>query len=47
MCDKCQQLEARIQRYRKFLAQGVDSATVERINALIQELPQRKGTIQH
>jgi ABC-type phosphate transport system auxiliary subunit len=47
MCDKCQQLENRIQRYRKFIAQELDSATVERISALIQELQQRKETMQH
>jgi hypothetical protein len=42
MCDKCQQLETDIQRYRKFVAQGLDPLTVERINELIQELQQRK-----
>jgi hypothetical protein len=47
MCDKCQQLETRIQRCRKFLSQGLDSATFERINALIQELQERKETIKH
>jgi hypothetical protein len=47
MCEKCQQLETRIQRYRKFIAQGLDPAAVERINALIQELQQRKEAIQH
>jgi hypothetical protein len=42
MCDKCQQLETRIDRCRKFVAQGLDPLTVERINGLIQELQQRK-----
>jgi hypothetical protein len=45
MCDKCQQLEAKIHRYRKFVAQGLDPLTVERINELIQELQQRKETM--
>jgi hypothetical protein len=42
MCDKCQQLDTRIHRHRKFVAQGLDALTVERINELIQELQQRK-----
>ena len=41
MCDKCQELETRIHRYRKFVAQGLDPLTVKRINALIRELQQR------
>jgi len=41
MCEKCEQLEIRIQRYRKFVAQGLDSLTAERINKLIEELLQR------
>ena len=45
MCDKCQQLETDIKRYRKFVAQGLDPLTVERINELIQELQQRKGAM--
>jgi hypothetical protein len=47
MCDKCKQLENRIQSYRKFIAQGLDPAAVEQINSLIQELQQRKETLQH
>jgi hypothetical protein len=42
MCDQCQQLDARIQRYRSFLAQGLDALTVQRIDGLIQELDKRK-----
>ena len=29
MCDKCQQLETDIQRYRKLLEQGLDPLTIE------------------
>jgi hypothetical protein len=42
MCDKCQQLESKIQRYGKFVTQGLDRLTIERINGLIQQLEQEK-----
>jgi len=45
MCDKCQQLEKKIQHCRKFVAQGFDKLTVERINELIAELEQRRQQI--
>ena len=47
MCDKCEQVESAITRYRQFIAGGVlDPLTTERINALIQELHRRKEKIQ-
>jgi ABC-type transporter Mla maintaining outer membrane lipid asymmetry ATPase subunit MlaF len=47
MCDKCEQVESAITRYRQFIAGGVlDPLTTERINALIQELQQRKCAFQ-
>jgi TATA-binding protein-associated factor Taf7 len=42
MCEKCEQLSATIQRYRRLVAQALDPLTTERINALIQELEKRK-----
>jgi hypothetical protein len=42
MCDKCQQLEIKIRRYRWFVGRGLDALTVERISLLIQELQQSK-----
>jgi hypothetical protein len=42
MCDRCQQLESKIQQYRRFVTQGLDALTVERIKGLILELEQRK-----
>jgi hypothetical protein len=36
MCDKCQQLETDIQRYRKLLALGLDPLTIERIDGVIR-----------
>ncbi len=42
MCEQCEQLETAIRRYRKFVAQGLDPLTIERINELIRELEQRR-----
>jgi hypothetical protein len=42
MCDKRQQLESKIQRYRKFAAEGLDPLTIERLSSLIQQLEQEK-----
>ena len=42
MCEQCQQLEIRIQRYRGFLKSGLDALTVERTKELIEELQRRK-----
>jgi hypothetical protein len=48
MCEKCERLNTAISRYRRFIAGGVlDPLTTERIKALIHELQQRKGTMQH
>jgi hypothetical protein len=45
MCEKCEQLDVKIQRYRKFATQGLDPLTTERINALILELERRKEAV--
>jgi hypothetical protein len=45
MCEQCRQFDAKILRYRSFVAQGLDSLTTERINGLIQELQQRKAAL--
>jgi hypothetical protein len=47
MCEQCKEIETKIQRYRRFVAQGLDALTVQRINGLIQELEQRKEAVQH
>jgi hypothetical protein len=38
MCEKCKQLDGKIQRYRTFITLGLDALTVERINGLVAEL---------
>jgi hypothetical protein len=47
MCDECDKLQANIERYQKIVAQGLDPLTIERINALILQLQQRKDTLHH
>jgi len=47
MCEKCQELETTIQRYRRILTTGLDPLTIQRINTLIDELEQRKEAIRH
>ena len=42
MCDQCQQLDTRIQRYRGFVKAGLGDLTIERIKELIEELQRRK-----
>jgi hypothetical protein len=45
MCKQCKELEAKIQRYRGFIVQGLDALTIERTNGLIQELQERKDAL--
>jgi hypothetical protein len=48
MCEKCERLDTAINRYRRFIAGGLlDPLSTERINALIQELQERKEATQH
>jgi hypothetical protein len=47
MCNKCDKLQNKIMRYRDLSRQGLDSLTVERIDALILDLQKRKEAILH
>jgi hypothetical protein len=47
MCEKCEDIDSRISRYRRLVAGGLDPLTIERISVLIQELQQRKEAMQH
>jgi hypothetical protein len=38
MCDKCKELEARIEHCRKFLADSLDPLTRERIEQMLEGL---------
>ena len=44
MCDKCQELEKKIERYRTLATRLFDQPTIEAINKLIEEMrPKRPG----
>jgi len=45
MCDKCDELDKKIERYSRMLLSIGDQITVERIKALIGELQTQKATI--
>jgi hypothetical protein len=45
MCEHCKELDGKIQRYPRFVVQGLDALTIEHINELIQELQQRKEAL--
>ena len=38
MCDRCNDLDLQIQKYRRFIAQPIDPLTTERLNAAVAEL---------
>jgi hypothetical protein len=43
MCDKCDDLQTKINHYRGLTTKGLDTLTVERIGALIRDLEKEKG----
>ena len=45
MCDKCAELDKRIEHYRRMLLSIGDQITVERIEALIADLQAQKATL--
>ncbi len=45
MCDKCDELDKKIEHYSRMLLSIGDQITVERIKALIGELQTQKATI--
>jgi len=42
MCDKCDELDKKIEHYRKISSAIGDQITVERINAMIADLQAQK-----
>ncbi len=42
MCDKCVELDKTIERYRRVSSSIADQITIDRINALIDELQTQK-----
>ena len=45
MCDKCEQLDKKIEHYQKLLWGIPDQLTVERIRSLIAELQAQKAAL--
>jgi hypothetical protein len=45
MCEKCRELDDRIEHYRVLLTRGTDPQTVEGIAALIERLQQEKADL--
>jgi hypothetical protein len=47
MCNKCEELDFKIQQCRKFISAGLDAVTLEKIRDWIQELERRKQAVLH
>jgi hypothetical protein len=45
MCDKCVELDKKIEHYRKIASSINDRSTAERIKALIEELQAKKAVL--
>jgi hypothetical protein len=43
MCDRCNDLDLQIQKYRRFIAQPIDPLTTERLNAAVAEMEAAKA----
>jgi len=44
MCEKCAELDERIERYRRVSSSINDQLTIDRIKALIEELQAQKAS---
>jgi hypothetical protein len=45
MCDKCNQLDKKIEHYRNLIARVPDPLTVERVGELIKEMQAQKAAL--
>jgi hypothetical protein len=45
MCDKCDELDKKIEHYQQILLSIGDQSTVERLNAMIGNLQAQKATL--
>jgi hypothetical protein len=45
MCDKCAELDKKIEHYRRMLLSIGDQITIERIEALMADLQTQKATL--
>jgi len=45
MCDKCAELDKKIERYRRVSSSLADQITIDRVKALIDELQTQKAEL--
>jgi hypothetical protein len=45
MCDKCQELDKKIERYRSLVAKVPDPLTTEQVGKLIEEMQAQKAAL--
>jgi hypothetical protein len=45
MCDECDQLDQRIIKFKRFIAQPIDPLTTERLTAGVTEMQARKAAL--
>jgi hypothetical protein len=45
MCDACDELNEKIEHYKKVMSAMTDQLTIERITALVAELEAQKGRL--
>lgn len=43
MCEKCANLDLRIQKFRRYMAQPFDALTIERLKVAIEEMEAAKA----
>jgi hypothetical protein len=45
MCDKCQELEKKIERYRRVASSINDRTTIDQLNELIKDMEDEKAKL--
>ena len=45
MCDKCNEIDEKIEHYRRFAEQPFDALTVERVKSLLVDLEKQKQAL--
>ena len=45
MCEACNQLDEKIEHYKKVISAMTDQLTIERITALVAELEEKKSKL--
>lgn len=45
MCSQCDELDAKIKRFRELVREGLDHLTIDRIKGLISELEAKRANM--